>query len=239
MTARMRGTRSFRFWYDTRDPYYRVMIDEMKRARDNGYSVIEIARILDQRSCRNLYALFRKEGMLPKLPWKHQKTPVLPELFKTALAEWGLSFLQWCNAHALNPAITEVCLQEPEVKDEPFSEAAHRAIRQDFPQLYPVLYEGSMYQPPVVPEEPDWHYRHPVHILCDPEIGSYQASVPELPGCAFEGKTFNAASYGLRRRYVVHVNIVKLRLLPPREFNPDYAPGGDPQVDKTHVSDCA
>ena len=212
-----------RFWFNRRDPLYPVMIEELRRAHDNGFSVIELARILDHKSSKNLYALMRDAGIYPLLERKRQRAFILPAKFQFILDSCQLSFLQWCNSHGLDPDATALALASEADADNPASLAAHAAVRQDFRRAYDKVFGDST----EVSESsrPKTHLlrsHYSAHVDFVPEKYTYAAFVPELPECRVEAANRDIAYRLLKSRYVTYASIAKLKLLSRRD-RPDFS----------------
>lgn len=206
-----------RFWFDKRDSYFSIMVEELRRAHLKGYSVIELARILDHKTCRNLYALMRDEGIYPLLERKRQRTFDLPGKFQRLLNSCQLSFLQWCNSHGLDPEKTAMALALDMDNTNPVSAAAHRAVRQDFRRAYEKIFGYSTeISASSRPKSILLQTRYSMCVVHVPERCTYAAYIPELPECYVESPNRNIAIRRLKSRYVAYTSVNKLRLLPDR-----------------------
>lgn len=206
-----------KFWYQKDDPYYSEMVNEIKHASSKGYSAIEISRTLGQ-SPKNIYALMRDAGVIPKLQRKRQKVYSIPQRLEGILSRCHISYLQWCSSHCLDPDETSQALLTDENPHDPASVAAHNALRQDFPKAYSKIMAtdpdySSSFQPMVDSLKTDYT----IIIRLNPETNGYTAIIHELEECKVEAPTRIEAFYKLQSRYVAFSAINKLRLLPDRQ----------------------
>ena len=208
-----------KFWFNRDDELFPLFVEELKRALENGHSVIELSRILDLSGARNLYALLRSEGVFPPIKQGRPKPFVLPERFEKVLQYCQLGFLQWCNCHGLDPEATALALASPEDLTNPASVAAHRAVRQDFRQAYDKVFADVQEISASSRPKSDFLQTHySVRIDHVPERGKYAAYVPELPECRVEARSRDHAFRLLKMRYVAIASVRKLRLLPKKHI---------------------
>lgn len=198
------------------------MLLALSDAVDRGYSVVELARIMGNSTCKNLYAIMRDAGIITKLPRKRWgKFDVHPALV-TALGSCKLSFVQWANSHDLDPAETVSALKTAVNPDNPQSVAAHEALQQDFKFL-----SHKMYGLPVPlsrsSEETDDRITTDYTITIEPDraAGGFRAYIHELEECSVFGKTREVAFYNLRSRYVLFHSVRKLKVLLQKKAEPE------------------
>jgi len=180
--------------------------------------VVELARILDHKSCRNLYALMRDEGIYPRLQQKRQRAFSLPAKFLFILDACRLSFLQWCNSHGLDPEATAQTLAGDEETADTVSVMAHSAVRQDFRRAYDKVFgDSTEVSVSARPKTDLLISRYSLTIEFVPGRYTYAAYIHELPECRAEAPNRDVAYRLLKAKYVAYASIVKLKLLPCRE----------------------
>ncbi len=212
----MNKYKSIKFWYQKDDPFYAKLVEEIRLAHNKGYSPVEIARVMGQ-SAKNIYAMMRDEGIIAKMVRKRQKVYNLPLLLEKVLRKCGVSYLQWCLCHGLDPDLTVAALFSPEDSCDPCSVAAHHALRQDFPRAYAKILDPKVeYSTTWQPLLPELRTDYTITIRLNPENNLYTAFVHELPACRVEGESRDIAYFGLKSRYVCLAAISKLQLLPLR-----------------------
>ena len=208
----------FLYWDESSDQF-QILIAKLRQSYIYGYSVIELARILNHRNATKLYAVMRNHGIIPKLTRKRQKKYEIPTALETALKKSGISYIQWCTAHGLDVERSVSALREGLDDYDPDSMAVHNAFIQDFPTLYAKFY-GTPH-----PDLPDRSYYlrkeqrtdYSVLIVLNKQTKAYDASIPELPFCCATGRSRDEAYLRLKKEYVIHMSIAKLELLPPKD----------------------
>lgn len=207
------------FWFNQNDCLYPILIKELDAAIKKGYSVIELSRILDLSGARNLYALLRNSGLIPRMDQRRGKAFNLPVLFTKVLQYTQLGYLQWCNCHALDPSATAQALAAPVNHGDSSSLAAHRALRKDFPHAYRKMLDNDVeISTSSVPKSERLRTDYSMTIRLDKTTYKYVAFVHELPECQVEAATRDHAFRLLRAKYVIFASINKLQLLPRREL---------------------
>lgn len=213
-----RQNRGRRVIYDKTSELYKTYVQELLNAYRRGYSVIELQRILYHKDSRNLYATMRDAEMFPCLQRKRQKKYEVPAAFAKALGDCNLSFLQWCNSRAFEPGMAAEMLCAAEIKGNRRSEAVHEAYRRDFGNLYAKVYKTEFPTTSTLGKLiPEKRTTHSLSIIFDDIKLKYCATIPEIPACCAEGETWDEAFDNMKACYVLHVSIIKLKLLPSRE----------------------
>ncbi len=203
------------FW-DENDELYPILINELKLAYSNGYSIIELARRLNHRTAIKLYEILRKEEIISKIGRKRQPRYQIPVALKTALSKCKLSYLQWCASHGIDPEITANALAIYVDESNSHSLAAHRSFRIDFPALYSKLFhlhnqfDAPSAQTIALSELPT---KYTVVIKYNHTKLLYEAEIPEIPECRAAGFTRDNAYFSLKKKNALLMSIEKLRVL--------------------------
>lgn len=207
------------FWWNKDDELYSKLIEALYVAyEERGYSVVELARIMGARHCRNLYGLMRSEGILRKIIRKRRKNIVVHQALQTALDRCKLSFLQWCNSHDIDAEKTVEALKYPENSSDMTSVLAHSAFRQDFRFLYPKVYGlpvpmGKDITIPYTRSDLDDLSQK---ISWDKERGCFVGVIVGMEQLEVTGRSCDDVFFKMKNRFVMINSINKLRLLPLR-----------------------
>lgn len=205
------------FRWNTEDELFPDFELALHEATVRGYSVVEIARILGNKTSLNLYGIMRTAGIIPKLPAGRVPKLDIDGGLIVALEKCNLSFSRWANSHDLDPLEMSIALKTPVDKNNPTSVRAHKAFRQDFCQLY-----CKTYKLPVEPTRAGARSEvapindHRIIIEPDKDNDRYRAYVDGLEDCSSFGGTYDEAYFSLKSRYVLLHSIRKLRLLPDK-----------------------
>lgn len=213
----MKSKRIYRFWNE-KDALYPVLLAELRRAHEMGYSVVWLSRYLHHKYCDKLYDTMRAADIIPVMGrGRRPKLPV-PVAIMTALGKCRLGFSQWCNSHDLDPGPAADVLTRPEDPTDDISYRVHKAVNQDFSSLYAKIYGTPPPNTPFRDLEPiaERSSTHSVMIVFDQERHIFVAHVPEMPDCRVEAKTRDEAYAGLKEHYVLRASVIKLKLLLPR-----------------------
>ena len=185
----------------------------------DGYSVIELARLLHHRTATKLYAVMRNSGIIAKIKRKRQKQHIISAALATALKKSGISYIQWCSAHGLDAERSAPVLFECKDEYDSISTSAHNAFSQDFPNLYAKYFGTS---PSDLPERTSQLRKeqktdYSIVIVLNRKTNAYDAMIPELPRCNATGRNRDEAYLGLKKAYVIQMSIEKLKALMPKD----------------------
>jgi len=207
------------FWWNKEDELYPFLVEALYVAyEERGYSVVELARIMGARHCRNLYGLMRSEGILRKIGRKRRKNIEVHQALQTALDKCKLSFLQWTNSHDIDAEKTAEALKYPEKPSDMTSVLAHSAFRQDFRFLYPKVYclPVPMGKDITIPYIRSDIGNFSQIISWDKERSCFVGVVVGIEQLKVTGKTCDEVFIKMKNRFVIISSINKLRLLPLR-----------------------
>jgi hypothetical protein len=138
-------------WFPYRTKEYLLLLAAIDHALTNGYTLIEIKRILAMEKARRLYEVLCREDLI--FPLKTGRPPALPcelpQKFESALKENDIGFYQWCNGMRpnLDPSRAAKSLNSGDYISYP---EAHICFFRDFPFVYKSLYETVL----VLADEP-------------------------------------------------------------------------------------
>lgn len=202
---------------DKTDPLYQEFLESLCREYRNGYSVIQLMRVLDSTSALKTYKLLQSGGAIPALPRTRGRKYAMPPELESALKKCKLTYLRWCNSHGLNPDKAGQALLQPLDRGDSVSLAAHNALKNDWRRLY-----GRIYDPQNTPahsfsidKRDGLENRETTIIAYDEKKLCFYAYIQKWPDFRCDGKTRDDAYFGLKRRYVLKSSIHKLMLLPP------------------------
>lgn len=199
------------------EPLYQEFLDSLSREYHNGYSVMQLTRVLDSSSARRTYELLLKCGAIKPLPKKRGRKYDIPKELVSALEKAPLSYLQWCNSHKLDPDKTSQALMRPLDRRDADSLAAHNALKNDWRRLH-----GRIFDPANTPghnfsaeKRPGLENRDAMVIAYDDKKLSFYGYLEKCPDLRFYGKTRDDVFYGMKRQYILRASIHKLMLLTP------------------------
>jgi hypothetical protein len=197
-------------YWDQNNPLYLEIIKELRKAYISGLSVVQLSRILGHKSAKKLYAVLRNERIIAKIKRKRQVKYLLHELVEKCVMKTGLSFLQWCSSHSLDPGATATALTKPLDPDDSESCAAHCSFATDFPMVSASLFGTSV----PLSQRHDWNVRgYSMTINYDVNTKVYHGVIPEMPNCSCTATNLDRAFLLLKKEYVMHVTLMKLRSL--------------------------
>lgn len=228
--VRSASRKGITFWgrVNKDEEIYKDFIKLICSAYRKGYSVIELTRILDQSCARKFYDLLRDAGEIDTLPRKRGRSYEMPELLKATLVKADLTYLKWCNSHALDAETAGLALLSPLDRWDSASLAAHNALKNDWPRMYDRIYWPD--STPVYnfsPEKiPGLENKDTVIIVYDYEKYCFKAFVEKNPALRGSGATRERALGALKRSYILSQSIAKLSLLPPHP-GPAFLPAWD------------
>ena len=183
-----------------------------------GYSVIELSRLLNHTSCNRLYDVMREVGIIPTLTKGRRPNYVIPAALVTALSKCKLGYSQWCNSHDLDPQSVADFLSKQEDFSDNDSRLAHWAFKNDFSSLYAKVYNTPAPSTPFRDPEKiaERNSSYTAVIQYDAERRTFVATIPEMPDFRSEGKTRDKAYSELKKHYVLWTSVNKLKFLPPK-----------------------
>lgn len=170
----------------------------------NGYSVVELARVLGVKQAKYIHAALVKSGEISRARAGRKTKGMVPHGFAPFLAARSLTFSKWCAGWSFEK---ELAAAEIEARDG----AAMAAIRRDFPGYYKKLTGETVTD----------YARGPVFQSAKPkiEIGwyeyedCYRAHLPEFGLEAF-GPSYKAALNTVLIKWLYHLILQRLGSLP-------------------------
>lgn len=199
------------------DPLYVEFVDSLCREYHNGYSVVQMTRVLDSTSALRTYKLLQSGGAIPALPRTRGRKYSAPKELVSVLEKCKLTYLQWCNSHGLDPEIAGGALLRPLDRWDPESLAAHNAYKNDWRRLYDRVFDPNNTPAHNFTKEkrPGLENRDAMIIAYDDKKLCFYACLEKWPDFRCYGKTRDDVYFAMKRRYILKASIHKLMLLPP------------------------
>lgn len=172
-------------------------------------------RLLGHRSATRIYKELRKHGAIPKLQRKRQKVYDIPEPVLTAIGEVGISYLQWCNSHNIEPGWVEEGLTGKLSFDDEVTVVAHDMLVRDFPEVYCGIFgKLDLDDRRLVTRITNFPSCENIVTEYDAAFWTHIASSEEYPDIKGMGWTTTAARVDFGRKYMIRETSLALRRAP-------------------------
>ncbi len=175
-------------------------------AYSGGFSVVEITRALRKASVDSVYNLLRDTGHIPAMERsEYRRLYDIDQRLATACRRKGFSFGRWCLGWRIDP-----CVAVAELKSAPdeTENAAHVALKRDFPEIYLSMYEGAK----IKKVNNERRRSKPASLRVDwsSERKAFIATVPECPGVEARGKNWDDVFYAIKCVHRMHEYVLRL-----------------------------
>lgn len=158
-----------------------TLVEGICRAREQGLSVAEIARVLHWKA-GSVHDLLVAEKRIDHLPKEYAKADVscIDGAILRGLKNQNISLARWAHGRGLFMSEVLQYLSQAIVRGDTDSERVHYCFYWDFPNFYRAAFGEELGKRVTLPPTPDGHYS--VHVAWDIDRRQYVASFPELKG---------------------------------------------------------